>query len=214
MLSESEEEYLEQMYAFIEDVKDPTVRGISEAMNVSNASVSEMIKRLSEKGLVRHNKYGPIELTSSGLVAARNMKRKHRLLESLLRRLGVKDVHDEACRLEHGISEESTDALCRFLKAPDKCPDDGKEIPKCGKDCSVCLRILLSDAPQGKDVTISELQCGKKAAMRLNELGLVPKEKIRVINRLPHGPIEVEVKGTKVAIGNGLAMKIVVEECE
>jgi len=50
--------------------------------------------------------------------------------------------------------------------------------------------------------------------MRLNELGLVPKEKIRVTNRMPHGPIEVEVKGTKVAIGNGLAIKIVVEECE
>ena len=213
MLSESEEEYLEQMYAFIEEKKDPTVRGISEAMKVSNASASEMIKRLSEKGLVKHKRYGSIELTPRGLSAAEGMKRKHRLLESLLHRLGVKDVHDEACRLEHGISEESTDALCRFLKAPEKCPDDGKDIPKCGKACSACLRIFLSDAPQGKDVTISELQCGKKAAMRLNELGLVPKEKIRVINRMPHGPIEVEVKGTKVAIGHGLARKIVVEEC-
>ena len=53
---------------------------------------------------------------------------------------------------------------------------------------------------------------GRKASMRLSELGLVTGERVKVINRMPHGPIEVEIKGTRVAVGNGLAKKIEVEE--
>lgn len=212
MLSESEEEYLEEIYTLKESKEKPSISRISEAMGVSKASASEMVKRLGEKKLLMHKKYGEIELTEKGLGIARGIKRKHRLLESLLNFLGKKDVHDEACRLEHGISEESTDAICRLLGAPDRCPDDGKEIPKCGKDCEECLKKTLADIPPGNEVRIVRAECGRKASMRLSELGLVTGERVKVINRMPHGPIEVEVKGTKVAVGNGLAKKIVVEE--
>ncbi|MDY6985969.1 MAG: metal-dependent transcriptional regulator [Candidatus Thermoplasmatota archaeon] len=214
MLSENEEEYLEEIYSLSEDREKISISRISEAMGVSKASTSEMISKLSEKKLLKHERYGEIELTEEGMNIARNIKRRHRLLESFLHFLGKRDVHNEACKLEHGISEESADAICRFLGAPERCPDDGKEIPRCGKDCSECLKKTLADISTGKETVIFRTLCGKKASMRLNELGLLPGEKIKVVNRMAHGPIEVEVKGTKVAIGYGLAKKILVEECE
>jgi DtxR family Mn-dependent transcriptional regulator len=214
MLSENEEEYLEAIYALSENDEKPGISSISEAMGVSRASASEMIKKLSEKRYLRHERYGAIAFTPDGLSIARGIKRKHRLLESFLHFLGKRDVHGEACRLEHGISEESTDAICRFLGSPDRCPDDGKEIPKCGKDCERCLKKTLIDSSLGKRVIVARMECGRKASMRLNEMGVVTGELVRVVNRVPHGPVEVEVKGTKVAIGYGIAKKIVVEECE
>jgi len=214
MLSENEEEYLEEIYALSENKEKISVSRISEAMGVSKASTSEMVRKLSEKKLLKHEKYGVIELTEEGMNIARSIKRKHRLLESFLNFLGKKDVHNEACKLEHGISEEITDAISRFLGAPERCPDDGKEIPRCGKDCSECLKKTLTDIPTGKEAAILRILCGRKASMRLNELGILPGEKIKVVNRMAHGPIEIEVKGTKVAIGYGLAKKILVEECE
>ncbi len=214
MLSENEEEYLEGIYSLLENNEKPSTSRIAEAMGVSRASVSEMVKKLGDKGFLKHQRYGEIELTEEGTTVARKIKRKHRLLESLLGFLGMREVHDEACKLEHGISEESADAICRFLGSPERCPDDNKNIPKCGRDCSECLSRTLAEILPDKEVTVVRMMCGRKASMRLNELGFVPGERIRVIKSISNGPIEVEVKGTKVAIGNGLARKVLVEECE
>jgi DtxR family Mn-dependent transcriptional regulator len=214
MLSENEEEYLEAIYAIGESYEKPGIRSLSEVMGVSKASVSEMVKKLNEKGYIRHERYGAIVFTPEGLDIARGIKRKHRLLESFLYFLGKKEVHDEACRLEHGISDESADAICRFLGSPDRCPDDGRAIPKCGKDCHECLKKTLTWVIPGKKVRITGTECGRKASMRLNEMGVVAGEVVKVISRVPHGPVEVEVKGTRIAIGDGLAKKILVEECE
>jgi len=214
MLSENEEEYLEAIYSLLESNEKPSTSRIAEAMGVSRASVSEMVKKLNEKKLLKHERYGEIELTVEGMNIARSIKRKHRLLESFLHFLGKKDVHDEACKLEHGISEESADAICRFLGSPEKCPDDNKDIPKCGRDCSECLSRTLAEILPDREVIVVRMVCGRKASMRLNELGFVPGERVRVVKSISYGPIEVEVKGTKVAIGHGLAKKVLVEECE
>lgn len=214
MLSENEEEYLEAIYAISESYEKPGICSLSEAMGVSKASASEMVKKLSEKGYIRHERYGVIFFTPEGLNIARGMKRKHRLLESFLHFLGKKEVHDEACRLEHGISDESADAICRLLGSPDRCPDDGREIPKCGRDCHACLKKTLAGVGPGKKARITGTECGRKASMRLNEMGVVAGEAVKVMSRVPRGPVEIEVKGTRIAIGDGLAKKILVEECE
>ena len=104
------------------------------------ASVTEVLQRLAGRGLVRYQPYKGALLTKRGLSVARRIKRKHRILEVFLTRclhISGKNVHDQACRLEHAISDETEAALFKFMGNPKKCPD-GKPIPPCHDECGGC----------------------------------------------------------------------------
>lgn len=214
MLSKNEEEYLEAMYGLTEEGERLSTKNISEKLGVSKASTSEMIKKLSKEGFLIYEKYKSVELTDKGFKTAKELKRKHRLLETFLSTiLNRREVHEEACKLEHAISRESTDALCKFLGRPTECPDDGKEIPRCDdKNCDECMITTLDRLKKGAKARIIDFLCGKKAKMRLNELGLVNGGKIEMVNKISNGPIKIKVRGSEMAIGNGLARKILVKE--
>lgn len=211
MLSKNEEEYLEAMYGLIEEGERLSTKNISERLGISMASTSEMMKKLSKKGYLDYERYKKIELTDKGFKTAKELKRKHRLIETFLSTiLNRKEVHTEACEMEHAISRESTDALCKYLGRPIECPD-GKAIPGCeDKDCTECLTSTLDRLEIGQKARIIDFFCGKKAKMRLNELGLVPDSRIEVTNKISNGPVKIKVKGSEIAIGKGLAKKILV----
>ncbi|BDC35477.1 MAG: metal-dependent transcriptional regulator [Candidatus Methanoliparum thermophilum] len=213
MLSKSEEEYLEAMYDLMEEGERLSTKNISERLDVSMASTSEMVKKLSKKGFLDYKRYKNIELTNKGFKKAKELKRKHRLLETFLSTiLKRKEIHNEACELEHAISRESTDALCKYLSCPTECPD-GKTIPKCDdKNCDDCFTSMLDSLEIGQKAKIIDFLCGKKAKMRLNELGLVPGNYIEVINKISTGPVKIKVKQSEIAIGKGLAKKILVKK--
>ncbi|MCX6647904.1 MAG: metal-dependent transcriptional regulator [Candidatus Bathyarchaeota archaeon] len=227
-MSESIEEYLEAVYAFNERGELAKNQDLAEKLRVSPASVTQMIKKLADDGLITYEPYKGVLLTGKGSARAQNVVRKHRLLERFLHdSLGFSNekVHDEACRLEHSVSDEVASALCEKLNNPPTCPDDGKPIPPCTLNYASCdeckalrenvnprLLTQLSMMRPGDTGRVAFTRGGGTASQRIGDMGLCTGAEVKVVNAAPfHGPIEVEVKGTRLALGRGLADNVYVE---
>jgi len=229
-MSESVEEYLEAIYSFNERGELAKNQGLSEKLRVAPPSVTQMIKKLANEGLVTYEPYKGVLLTGKGTARAQKVVRKHRLLERFLHdTLGLKidKVHDEACKLEHSISDETAAALCGTLQSPKTCPDDGKPIPACtleANDCAECksvreaeggrfkLLTQLSHLRPGERARVAFIRGGGSATQRIMDMGLCPGTGLKVDNAAPfNGPIQVSVRETSLALGRGLADKVFVE---
>jgi DtxR family Mn-dependent transcriptional regulator len=229
-MSESIEEYLEAIYAYNEQCELAKNQDLSERLRISPPSVTQMIKKLADEGLVTYEPYKGVILTGKGTAEAQKIVRKHRLLERFLHdSLGLQNekVHLEACRMEHGLGDEAAAALCDTLKNPGTCPDDGKPIPACTlnvEDCAQCKKARESSSGQLKLLTqLSNLRPGEEARVAFNkgagnashrimDMGLCSGTTVKVLKAAPfHGPIEVSVRGTVLALGRELADKIYVE---
>ena len=229
-MSESIEEYLEAIYNFNEKGELAKNQNLSEKLRVSPPSVTEMIKKLADEGLVTYEPYKGVLLTGKGTARAQKVVRKHRVLERFLHdTLGLKmeKVHDEACRLEHSISDEAAAALCDNLKSPKTCPDDGKPIPACTletKDCIECKSAREVEGGRFKLLTqLSHLRPGERgrvafvrgngaASRRIMDMGLCPGTSLRGENAAPFiGPIQVSIRETSLALGRELAETVFVE---
>ena len=124
-LSPNMEDYLETIY--LQDVEGSIakVKNIADAMGVSKPSVTEALSVLQDRGLVLHQKYGDIELTEKGRVTAEDIYHRHKLFHEFFNRvLGVSAelAEDDACKVEHLVSEETTnrmEALLEFLRSSD-----------------------------------------------------------------------------------------------
>ncbi|GAB3846165.1 metal-dependent transcriptional regulator [Nesterenkonia populi] len=128
----SVEDYAKTIYGIAEwEGADVTASALAKKLGVSNPSVTLMIKKMAELGLVDHQPYAPIRLTPEGRRLALAMVRRHRLIETwLVNELGYgwDEVHDEAERLEHAVSEVFVDRLDRRLGRPASDPH-GDPIP-------------------------------------------------------------------------------------
>ncbi|MFP8951533.1 metal-dependent transcriptional regulator [Natrialbaceae archaeon A-arb3/5] len=131
-LSPVGEDYLKAIYHLeTEHARPVRTVEIGEAVGVTAASVSSMIGTLDERGLVEYTPYSGVELTESGEAIVLGLVRKHRLLETfLIEHLDFEwsEVHEEADRLEHHVSDELTGRLARFLGEPATDPH-GDPIP-------------------------------------------------------------------------------------
>ena len=228
MSSHSVEEYLEAIYSFNEKGKLAKNTELAKKLKVAPPSVTQMIKKLAAEGLVEHQPYKGVSLTGRGMALAQKVVRKHRLLERFLHDfLGFNrdKVHDEACRMEHTLSDEAALALCKALDSPQTCPDDEKPIPPCPlnvEDCDECasaredgsLMLLteLSNLKPGERGRVDFVRGGTRACQRLLDMGLTNGTEMTVVNAAPfNGPIEVSVRETTLALGRGLAEKVFVE---
>lgn len=230
MSSESVQEYLQAIYNINETGKPARTTELAEKMGVSPPSVTEMLIRLSEEGLLEYEPYKGATLTGKGTALAQKTVRKHRLLERLLNDVlhtKPERVHEEACKLEHALSDRVANSLCSCLNAPETCPDDGKPIPPCPLEASTCedcneaadeeennprMVTQLSSLRPMEEAKVAFARGGKRACQRLMDMGLTAGTKIRVINAAPFkGPVEVEVRDTRVAIGRGLASQVFVQ---
>ncbi len=114
-LQESGEMYLETIYVLSQT--NPTVRSIDivEHMGYSKPSVSRAVGLLKNGGYITVNEFGHIQLTDEGLSVARRMLERHTLLREFLMQLGVDEAtaNDDACKMEHVISNESFEAIKR-----------------------------------------------------------------------------------------------------
>ncbi|WP_434036763.1 metal-dependent transcriptional regulator [Formosa sp. 4Alg 33] len=143
MFTPSEENYLKVIFHLQQDVdKGVSTSSISERLNTKSASVTEMVKKLSEKKLVNYQKYYGVHLTESGLVHALSIIRKHRLWECfLVERLNFNwdEVHDVAEQLEHIKSAKLVEELDKLLGRPsydphgDPIPDANGSLPESSK---------------------------------------------------------------------------------
>jgi DtxR family Mn-dependent transcriptional regulator len=139
LLSEAIQHYLREIYKLGEAGDRVTVTALARAQRVAPASASGMVKKLAALGLAEHARYRGIELTAAGERVALEVIRHHRLLELYLAQtlgVDVENVHDEADRLEHVISEELEARIDSALGFPthdphgDPIPDANLRWPK------------------------------------------------------------------------------------
>jgi DtxR family Mn-dependent transcriptional regulator len=130
-LSESIQHYLREIYKLNSEEGKVTVTALARRLRVSDPSASAMVKKLTALSLARHERYRGVELTPAGERVALEVIRHHRLLELYLAEtlgLDVDDVHDEADRLEHALSEELEQRIDKALGYPTHDPH-GDPIP-------------------------------------------------------------------------------------
>jgi DtxR family transcriptional regulator, Mn-dependent transcriptional regulator len=233
-MSASTEEYLEALYNLTQNNSAAGTSDISRKLNISPASVTEMLKKLAEDGLVKYSPYQGVTLTPAGYKIAEKMTRKHRLLEYFLHnvlKIRNEKVHSEACAMEHSLSDEAERALCRTLNAPDKCPDDAQVIPACDlkfQTCDQCQKwkgenlndvglrkanvVSVSSLKEKQEARVAFIRGDHKALKRLQDLGLTPGTRIKVNRIAPlKGPVEISLRGCKLALGDEVACNVFVE---
>ncbi len=116
--SRSAEDYLEAIYMAEMDGRAAQVTGIAEMLRVRPPSVTEAVRKLSEKGLAEYEKYGAVRLTSAGRRHAKDVYDKHRLLREFFMKIGVRDstANKDACMAEHVLSRETLERMKDFVK--------------------------------------------------------------------------------------------------
>ena len=178
------EEYLETIGALQERENPVSTTAIAQSMGVALASVSEMLRRLSDKGLVLHTPYGGASLTEEGRKKNLHLTRRHRLWEVFLHRhlgLGWEDVYEQACALEHSTSDLVADRLSEFLGHPKVCPH-GSPIPDRNLDYSPVSHVTLADLEPEQSAVIASVIIERDAEFLryLGGLGIVPGTRITV----------------------------------
>lgn len=214
MLSQAVQDYLKTIYK-LEETGLVSTTAIAKELNISGASVTGMLKRLSSMKLVDYNSYKGVKLTDEGRKIALEIIRHHRLLELYLKEalgFSLEKVHDEACRLEHVISAEFVEKINAILGNPEFDPH-GHPIP--GKDGTINPNMdqLLVSVTSGDCVVIKRLADDDKEMLAYFEKkGLIPGVKLKIIDKAPfNGPITAFFKGENQIIGNEIARNIYIE---
>jgi DtxR family Mn-dependent transcriptional regulator len=211
MPSESVQDYLKGIWKLERD-GSATTSALAAELGVTPASSTAMVKKLAEMGLVEHERYRGIRLTPSGERAALEVIRHHRLLELYLMKalgLGWDQVHAEAERLEHYLSEELESRIDEALGYPTHDPH-GDPIPTAELVLAAEEGRWLSEVADGTETVVRRVPDGDPELLRyLASLGIVPEQAIVLVGRAPFdGPVTVEVGGSRHAIGLALAGRI------
>jgi DtxR family Mn-dependent transcriptional regulator len=133
--SATQEDYLRAIYLLRERAEDLSVTNIAERLGLSKSTVSERLKELKRDGFIDQPFYGQVELTASGAKVGQKITHKHRLIEVFLHqtlRMPDKEIHAEADKLEHALSDAVITRLGAFLDHP-KTDPHGTDIPNLPK---------------------------------------------------------------------------------
>lgn len=107
-LSPNEEDYIEMIYRLYIEREDVKISELSKALNIKPSSVSNMVKKLQEKDIINHEKYGAIILSKTGKELGEQLLYRHNLVEEFLNLIGIKEhIHEETEKIEHTISIET-----------------------------------------------------------------------------------------------------------
>lgn len=200
------QDYLKSIYglASASEAGGVTTSRVADALGVTPASASNMLRRLDGLGYVSQVRRGEFALTGEGRSAALEVIRHHRLLETFLaERLGVplEDVHREAEILEHHLSEELEARIADVLGHPERDPH-GDPIPSVEGDLVEVHAERLADLPVGRHATVVRVSDRDADLLRfLAGNGLVPDAQVEVVDLAPFGgSMSVRVGGTVVAV--------------
>jgi DtxR family Mn-dependent transcriptional regulator len=192
-----------------------STKEVAERLSISPPSVTNMFVRLQEMGLVEYERYRGASLTQRGHEEALRLVRRHRLIETfLLEHLGYswEEVHEEAERLEHAVSDGFTERLAEFLDHPDHDPHGGP-IPSADGSLAPDDSFPLSEAAVGQRVRIFEVSDENSPTLDyLGERDLTPGRLLRVREvRALDGVVTVEDEdGRTHALGEALARSVFV----
>ena len=214
--SPAQEDYLKALHRLSEGAEEVVPNSqLAQEMGVSPGAVSEMLGKLATLKLIVHDPYRGAHLTPAGRKIAVEMIRHHRLIETyLVQALGYgwDEVHDEADRLEHSISELLEERMWQALGRPAFDPH-GDPIPALDGTLVAPPTVPLASLAPGAEATISRISDRDPARLRAVEaLGLTPGRHIRVVEASTwEGPIVVALEGVAVSVPLGLARAISVE---
>lgn len=216
VLSQSIEDYLKVIYVLEEEGETASTTNIANAMKVSSASVTNMLKRLAGMKLLEHQSYKGATLTPAGKKIALEVLRHHRLLELYLKEImgySWDEVHDEAEKLEHHISEQFEDRIAELLNHPTHDPH-GDPIPS--KDGVVPEMATLSilEADENKPYIIGRVKDQDPELLRyLEKLGVIPGVRIKILEKAPfNGPVTILLEDKEEVIGSNIAGEVYLVE--
>lgn len=139
-ISENIEEYLEVLYRNGSNGEQVSTTQLSKDLGIAPGSVTQMLKKLEKLGYIDYVPYKGAILTQEGMKIAQKITRKHRILEKFLKdvlKIKEENIHEQACEMEHSLSDEAERALCSMLNNPDVCPDNNV-IPACDFNFDSC----------------------------------------------------------------------------
>ncbi|HEU5049416.1 MAG TPA: metal-dependent transcriptional regulator [Gemmatimonadales bacterium] len=211
-VTRSVEDYLKVIYRLSTEGRPASTSEIAQALELAPASVSGMIKRLSEQGLLDHEPYRGAQLTDEGRRIALRMVRRHRLIESyLVAALGYSwdTVHDEAERLEHAVSDLLIERMAAAMGHPTADPH-GDPIPAADGSIEADDSVPLPDVPSGATIEIRRVNTDNPALLRhLAERGLRPGVRLLVTDRQPFsGPLTVRIGDAEQVVGAEVARSL------
>jgi len=212
----SQQDYLKALYLLGGVDRPVPTRDLAQRLGISSPSVSEMVTRLSAQGLVEHDRYRGQQLTREGRKVALELVRHHRLLEVfLVEVLGYAwdEVHDEAERLEHVISERMEQRIFELLGRPALDPH-GHVIPTLGGKVRAVSHRSLSESKVGERLVVQGVSDDDPVKLReLQRRGLMPGTPVAVVSASEfEGPVEVRLKGRRESVPLGLARAVFVAE--
>lgn len=213
--STSVEDYVKVIYDLQERGSGPvTISRVAERLAVSNSSVSGMLRKLGELGLVDHQRYGDVRLTPTGDKVALAVLRRHRLIELyLVEELGYSwdEVHDEAEQLEHSVSDELAQRIDDFLGNPQFDPH-GDPIPTADGQVFHRESTPLSEVePPAKVRVVRVLDQQPDVLRHLTRLGLTPNAELEIVEVLSFdGQMTVRIGEKEATVSRTLASRLLV----
>lgn len=218
MLSQSVQDYLKTIYKLQQDEELVSTTSISKEMNISGASVTGMLKKLYSMKLVDYSSYKGVRLTEDGSKIALEILRHHRLIEVYLREslgFSLAKIHDEACVLEHYVSDEFVEKIEGLLNDKQYSPF-GNPIPSKDGIISKESIIPLTNVRIKEKYLIKRISDTNVEMIEYFEkMGILPGVEIKVLAKAPFsGPVTIEYNNKEEIIGNEVAKSIFVADRE
>ena len=209
------EDYLKAIYELGRGTVSVATNDIAQRLNIAPASVSGMVRRLADQGLLDYERYRGVTLTEAGRRAALRTIRRHRIIESYLSQAleyPWDRVHDEAERLEHAASDELVDRMAAAIGEPVVDPH-GAPIPSREGQVDETVYLTLDQLGTGYGARVVRVSDDDPEMLRyLAELEIVPGAEVVLVSRAPYeGPISIRRSGHLLAIGPALAAQVMVE---
>ncbi|WP_299233126.1 metal-dependent transcriptional regulator [Natronomonas sp.] len=213
MLSAVMEDYIKAIYAIGNDTGDRVgTSELAEHLDVTSPTVSSMVQKLEAQGLVDREEYRGVTLTEEGTVVALEILRHHRLLESFLTEqldYDWADVHEEADRLEHHVSEELAERIAEVLDNPgvdphgDPIPDADLKLPEAE------ATNRLADTAEGDRAVVRRIRHqGDEELRYLSDAGIEPGVEIEVVEVAPFGLVTVRTGDDEQSLPEEIARRI------
>lgn len=213
----SQEDYLTAIYRNLNEAGEIKPNLLASKLEISNAAVTDMLRKLSRDGFVDYQKYKGIKLTTEGESYAKNMLRRHRIWEVFLHQtLGMPwdKIHDEAEKLEHSSSNDLINLLEEFLNYPEVDPH-GYPIPdKNGRIKKSKSVVAITELKENDSAIVIRVNDDVKNLLSyLTKIGITLGKKIVVKDKLEYdGSVLIKIERKEINLSNKIASNIFVEK--
>lgn len=209
------EDYLKAIYVLGRGTEAVATNDIAQRLEVAPASVSGMVRRMADQGLLSYERYHGVKLSETGRRAALRTLRRHRVIESYLSKALEYPwdlVHAEAERLEHAASDQLVDRMASAIGEPAVDPH-GAPIPSRDGMMDETEYFPLAELGAGLGVRVVRVNDEDPEMLRyLGELEITPGAELLIVSKAPFdGPITLRIGVTLHSIGPALAAQVLVE---